>query len=472
MNKNLKTTLVTSILASGLAACGGSTPSKAPVTPPVQPPVVVVPVAGLTLEEVVSKFESGGALNLSKDVSGNVSYGSGNDISNKDFSFSVENSNGAKVCVNYSGQDSTDLSSDNFKFNDLSCGTELSVGGKADFDVALNNFNGYLAKTTINSPTVGSYDIYNGSETDSVFKINNGEVLTCTDSVSGSDSYVVSSFDSDSNSTLVSVMPGVFADESFAGESFSVSCDVTDVNGDVDSFSDIAKFDASFSSVPAGVLVDRIAAGSNSGIVDRNVSTVINGSDVTCDGVLENDYGTRACVKVGSDGDSISTENILVNDKGIDYSISGVNYMNTSEAESGLVSRLGTPVLKEIKNMSYGYFFIDSGSNFEFEFRNLEKNNSTCSLNSFNGSNQGYVLDCFATGNTDNLGFNKFEVTPIIPGLYSNGYEDENGDYNTIGNLNFHGTDLNTGDLIDFNDLISIEGNVNDDKIKFPNLFN
>mgnify|MGYP003690948335 CR=1 FL=1 len=102
---NIEKTLVTSILASSLVACGGSGSNPAPVVePPVQPPVVVEP-AGLTLEEVVGKFSDNGGLNLTKDVSGNTSFTSGSDVVENDFSFSVENSNGSKVCVGYTSQD-------------------------------------------------------------------------------------------------------------------------------------------------------------------------------------------------------------------------------------------------------------------------------------------------------------------------------------------------------------------------------
>jgi hypothetical protein len=453
INTGVVTLTVTALISCG-GSGSGSDSSSAPAPAPVVEPV------GLTLEQVVSEFNASGALNLSESVSGNISYGSGNDLVSKNFSFSVENAYGAKVCVSYSGQDSDVVQSNIFKFSDLGCGYELSLGGKADLNIVLNDFNEYSAKASINSQSVGRYDIYTGSEVESVFKIKNGEVLTCSDSVSGTDSYVVSRLDAVSGDTSVSVLPGVYADESFAGESFSVSCDVTDANGGVESFSDIAKFDASIST---DIIVDRLAAGANSKIIARNIQTYLVkniGDNIivsVCDGVLENEHGTRACVEVGSAEDSVSTDDIIVNDQGIDYSISGVNSMNFSEAVTGLVSRLGTPVLKQHKNFSITSLY-DGYTPGTFEVKNVVLLDSICKINPTQISDTGFRVIGFVGSDVDELGFNFYTIEQPFSdftGVESR-YLDENGNYN------FGTFDCRLGGP-SINAVFSLSGNVNDD---------
>jgi hypothetical protein len=75
MNKTINKILIVGGLVANLAACGGSGSSPVSVVAP-----TVVGSVGLTLEEVVEKFNVSGGLNLTQNVSGNVSYGSGNDV--------------------------------------------------------------------------------------------------------------------------------------------------------------------------------------------------------------------------------------------------------------------------------------------------------------------------------------------------------------------------------------------------------
>ncbi len=469
MNNNLKNTLIKTIAAAGVAgtlsACGGSSSKPVPIVePPVEPPVVV----GKTLEEVVDTFNTSGGLNLTRDVSGKTSWTSGADVIDNAFSFSVENSNGSKVCVAYAGQDDNSDSSRDFTFNSIGCDKELVVGGKADFDNVMSNFNGYSAGAFVSAPAAGSYDIYDGSEVS--VKFNNSDVSVCTDSVTGSSDNVYTSYDTDSGMTNISVVPGVYADETFAGEEFTIDCDVVGTDGNTSSFSEVAKFDVTFSSVPADRLVDIIVSESGSTLVGRNVETKFGDETVICEGVADNSYGTRMCIDVGNDNNVLSKSDISVNSEGIDYRVAGVNYSNVSDVSSDLTSRLGTIVSNGDITKSYALFFNDAGSKADFYIRNSEMNDSTCIFDSPEDNQDGFIFDCLATGETDSLGFNKYEVSPVIPGYYSNGFEDASGNY-SIGTLNFNAVNSNTGNSVEIENVISIEGNVNDDKINFPHLF-
>jgi hypothetical protein len=447
-NKTINKILIVGGLVVSLAACGGSGSSPASVVAP----TVVVSV-GLTLEEVVEKFNVSGGLNLTQNVSGNVSYGSGNDVAAKDFSFSVENSNGSKACVNYAGQDDSSIVAESFKFNSLDCDSELAVGGKADFDAALGDFINYSASAVVNSPVSGSYDIYGGSE-DVSFKISNRDVLSCIDSVTDGSDYIVTGKDELGNTTL-SVSAGIYADENFAGQEFGVSCDVSGVNGDIIRFDDVASFTASYSSVSPDDLVDRVAAESNSTVVDRNSGV--------CTGLLDNGYKTLACVITGSDGDVHSATDNTVSDLGIDYIVSGVNYTNASDAASGLVSRLGTPVLSEVKNHLADNLYQDSEP-MTFGVKNVENYDSICELQSIHTDLQGVKFNALVDLELDENKFSVYNVEQWKEDFNKEidpKYLDNNGDYN-LGTFNctFYSPNLNKD--ITINNVLSISGNIND----------
>lgn len=452
-----------------LAACGGS--GSKPASPE-QPPVVVEP-SGLSLEQVVEKFGTVGS-NLTQNVTGNVSYGSGSDVAAKDFSFSVENSNGSKVCVNYSGQDSTSAAIDSFKFNSLDCDKGLVVGGKADLDKVVGDFVNYSASPVVNSPVSAGYDIFNGAKGEVEYKVSNGDVLSCTDSATGTSSYVSLGYYPETGMSNMFIMPGVYPNEESAGEEFTVSCDVRDNSGNMSTIEDIAKYKAEFSSVPASRLVDIIAAESGATVVGRDVQTYLVkniGDDLvvsTCDGVLENSYGTRACIDVGSDNDSLVKADIVLNSEGMDYSVSGVNYSNASEVSSDLVSRLGTPVLKEVKNNSIANLYQDV-TPATFEIRNVDTYDATCELNSQHDEIQGMPFNALYSETSAN-GFAAFSIEQFQENyspISNPDYLDENNNYN-LGNLNCTFSSSILGDNVKINDVLSISGNNDQDKINFP----
>jgi hypothetical protein len=474
MNNNLKKTLVTSILASGLAACSGQGSKPAPVVePPVQPPVVEP--AGLTLEQVVSRFNTDGGLNLTEINSVNSSFDSGANVSENFFNFSVENTNGSKVCVAYTAQDNDSNETKNFTFNDTGCDKALIVGGKADFDNVISNFDGYSAGAVIEAPVNNNlYDIFSGSE-DISFKLKNGTVDVCTDSVTGTSDYIYTGLDNDGNSTI-SVSSGIYENEVSEGEKFSVSCNVTGTDGNVSSFSDVTNYTAGVGSIPADRLVDIIAEQSGNKILGRNVSTYLveNIGDDTvvtdCAGVLENDYGTRTCVEyAGNSVDTVSTSDIILNIEGIDYSVSVGGNSDVSEVSAGLVSRLGTPVLRQAKNNSANVF-IESMDPATFKVKNVDMYAPTCELTSSHADLDGMALESIVGDNLSEAGFNNFSLVQFensFDGGVSPEYRDANGNYN-LGNLDCTFYSPNLGENVTIKNVMSISGNVNDDAKFFP----
>lgn len=218
---NIQNTSVLAFISLGLISCGGSSGQKqADVSVnPTQPPVTTP--AGLTLEELVAQFSASG-LTIQRQIVANISVGSGDEITEQAFDFLSENANGANVCVNYLGQNVDSVVASYFTFSDKGCGIGLNVGGKSDISKVISDVSSYVSRAFISSQVAGKYDIFKGATSVS-FKLNNGDILNCNDSVTVSSALVSAIYNADTGMIDVSVDSGVFADESFEGEKFSVS---------------------------------------------------------------------------------------------------------------------------------------------------------------------------------------------------------------------------------------------------------
>lgn len=198
---------------------------------------------------------------------------------------------------------------------------------------------------------------------------------------------------------------------------------------------------------------------------DTNVITTFNQSPTTtnCDNIIENAYGTRVCVTyAGQDVSNITTEDVTVNDLGIDYSISVGGLSNLDTARDLLTDRIGTPVVDQFR--TYAFPLIDKEA-FVPEYAETNVRN--------HGTVNCYLVDppsnVFTFSSESGLdGFTKFKVdkysvkTNIPPS-----YLDENNNYD-LGNVlcEFTNTDTNvTTDII----VGEIAGNDDDDHINFPN---
>jgi hypothetical protein len=477
INKNL---IVGGLVAS-LAACGGSGSNSAPVVSPpvvVAPPVVVEP-SGLTLEGVVEKFNVNGGLNLTQNVSGNISYGSGNDVTAKVFSFSVENSNGSKSCVSYSGQDDSSVVADRFKFNSLDCDRELVVGGKSDFDAVLGDFNNNSASAVVNSPVSAGYDIYDGSSVS--FNDKNVDISSCVDSVTGSSDYVGVSAGTDGK-TNVDLYSGIYGNELSSGNAFSVSCEGTDVNGELVNFEDVASLTASYSSVPASRLVDIIK--------NSTGSTMAESTENQFD--MDNGYNSRIDVNFVS-GSSVGYDVQTVDADGVDVKLNvGTGsdfYKNGMSSDSDIVfdellNRSGTIVFDELdKTTSYPRLFQNIQEE-SFNGKNLDNYNISCEIESQHDRSNGSSFNLLFSGVEDSKGFSNVKLENLFnedyhpstnrPNqvFYDDNLDDKKkiGNHYIIGNIDCSFENIESGETFKIDNMSKITGKNSDDKVNYINL--
>jgi hypothetical protein len=454
INSTINKSLIVGGLVASLSACGGSGSSPAPVVAP-----IVVGSNGLTLEEVVMKFDVAGGLNLTQNVSGNVSYGSGDDIITKDFSFSVENSNGSKVCVNYTGKNDSSVVANSFKFNSLNCDRSLSVGGNADVDEVLNNLINYSAGAVVNSPVSAEYGIYDGSSFS--FSAKNIDISSCSDSVTGGSDYVAVSAGTDGK-TNVELYSGIYGNELSAGNTFSVSCEGTDVNGDLVNFEDVASLTAIYTSIPANDLVDIIkrATGSTMTESTENKFDMSNGYN----SIIDVNFVSGSSVGYDVQTDGVGGADVRLNvGTGSDFYKTG----SSSESDAvfnDLLNRIGTPVLDRTRDFAvplidHEDYVLDRA---EFNIKNVSNDNLTCSFDDLPRYFKSAIIGSELTSN----GFNQFYIEKE-PGKNTTNpkYIDENGNYD-ITNIICSGLTLE-------NSVFEIEigrfkGNDNDDHAKYP----
>ncbi|SQH75969.1 exported protein of unknown function [Shewanella benthica] len=471
MNKIVKITLITaSVTAFSACSDGGSGAKNSSL---------LVVESGLTLDEVVNRFSSNGS-DLKLDVSANSSYGSGNDVSLNEYSFSVVGNNGSKFCVSYDGKDSKSAAVTPFTFNDVECDTGLVIGGLADIDSIVGDFSSKEAGAVVSSPKVGEYEVNEYLTSNPVsFKVNNADVISCSDSFSKSSAYTILSKDLESGETVVSMQPGLYGDSAYDGQTFSVSCDVADLSGNESKISDIVTFNAFKSSLSDKKLVDIIAEASGNTVVkyDGSDYLVISGKEeetnyiVTCAGVLENVYGTRSCIEVrdSENGDIVSSSIDISPNEGIDYKVTIDKNSDLYAVAEDLNLRTGTPVLKQ--GSVYAYPLLDNG-NFvperaEFYVRNVEDSDVDCYFEGY----PSVTKIGFTDSVLDSKGFSSFSLEKVVGEDYrrttlNSNYIDENGDYN-LGNVICTFNGLNDSNQYNIN-IGQFSGNDNDDRINFP----
>ncbi len=454
MNNTVKNTLIAASFAA-LSACGGSGSKPAPV---VEPPVVIVEPAGLTLDETISKMNG----STFDSIPVNGSFGSGSDMSVQDLDFAYTADNGNGVCVNYTHADDSSVNIENYMFNDFGCTKKVTVGGKSDLDTVMSEINSGYLNSIVSKPFVGSYDVYYGSS-DVSFSLNVGDILECRDSVSNSSNYI--STTSSGGVARLSLAAGVLADENTGVESVAINCDVVGTDGNTKTFENVGIFNVGVSNSPNKTLIDRIASESGNSVVGYDVALSIDGVSVTCDGVLENNYDTRACLKIGSDGSEISNSDIIISESGVDYKISGINYSNSSEVSSDLTSRLGTPVIDKVRVYAYPLFdnkeYVTEKA--EFNIKNVENVDAVCEFESYPGIYKNSLTNS-TLDSVGNLGFHiekDYAKTTLNPNFI-----DDNGNYN-LGNIICSFNGLNSGVEYKVN-IGQVSGNNNNDHINFP----